>query len=225
MPPFLTIVTRTCRRPVMLSACIESVLAQTCHDLEQIFIVDQIGKHPEGNILWANRQFAANKHRIDGQYVFMLDDDGVLIQPDFVATVKALATDEGYPDVVLVKSLSLNHKGKKVQFPLSHVWDIAWELGERPAKWAGHGYNEVVKANVWKACIEAYDVARGGDWHFMTRLIATGATFARCDVLSAQSTMRGRGNVFEDCGRDWWQAIVAEYRIVNLGDNDWRLRL
>ncbi|MHA2069645.1 MAG: glycosyltransferase family 2 protein, partial [Candidatus Thorarchaeota archaeon] len=72
---FLTIVTRCCQRPKMLSENIQSVIDQTCHDVEQVFIVD----HTRQGIHVADRALALNKDRVEGEYVYILDDDCQLI--------------------------------------------------------------------------------------------------------------------------------------------------
>lgn len=222
---FLTIVTRTCRRPDFLSACIESVLKQSCKDFEQIFIVDKIGRHAEGNLRWANRQLSVNAKRVIGNYVFTLDDDGELVSPDFVA--RAFDASKSMPDAILTRSLSLNGDGNIIRMPLAHVWRLDWNNGERPIMWAGHGYNSVTKNRLWKKTVKHYaDQRSGGDFHFMTHLIKSGARFVKLDgVLSARSKQRGRGKEFETCSHDWFESVARQYDIQQVAPGDWRLRV
>ena len=86
--PFLSIVTRCCRRPVQLTRCIESVVNQTCHDIEQVFLVDKIGRHRENPILWANKQLERYADRVDGEYVYVLDDDGQLADNNVIYEIR-----------------------------------------------------------------------------------------------------------------------------------------
>lgn len=224
--PFVTFFTRACKRPVMIGALIEAVLKQTDQDLEQIFLPDRAGGvHPEGPVLWANNQIPKHKHRVDGQYVYFLDDDGLLLREDFVEKVKDIAQRYIYPHVILVKSICNKDAGSLHVLPL--VWDCAWGQGERPAKWAGHGYNYVVRTDYWKAKVDAYSgKRRGGDAHFGNALISDkSAKIVRLDIIAAMSMQRGSGVKFEPCGKRWWENVAGKYGIEHLGGDDWRLRL
>jgi hypothetical protein len=53
----------------MLGENIQSVIDQTCHDVEQVFIVD----HTRQGIHVADRALALNKDRVEGEYVYILD--------------------------------------------------------------------------------------------------------------------------------------------------------
>ena len=75
--PFLSIVTRCFKRPSLLERNKESVYNQLDQDWEHIFIVDDIGMGMEA----ANKALALNKHLISGEYVFILDDDDILVLP------------------------------------------------------------------------------------------------------------------------------------------------
>lgn len=226
--PFLSIVTRACRRPRMLTLGVKSVLAQTCHDIEQVFLVDKSGNHPEGNILWANRQFALYKDRVIGHYVFPLDDDGVLVDPTFIAKLKAFAEGAGWPDVVLVRSQVPLRGGRIGELPPDDIWNVNWEMWERPDDFLGHAYNYVVRDDWWRAKIRAYvNADHGGDWTFADALFTGGAEVMRLHgVYSARSLQRGRGKVFEkDCPPDWFAQVARRFGIEDLGGGDWRLRL
>jgi len=226
--PFLTIFTRACKRPKMLSGLICQIMKQSDWDIEQIFCVDKSGNHPEGNVLWANNQIPKNKHRIDGEYVFFQDDDGTLIFPYFVEELKAIVRTEQYPAVVLVRSMCATKEIGTMHFlPLPDVWNVEWEKGERPDRWAGHGYNYVVRADYWETHIGAYTgKTHGGDCHFGTALINDREVhIVRLDRVISVTLQRGKGQKFEDCGPGWWERIAKEFGIENLGNEDWRLRL
>lgn len=225
--PLLTIITRTCRRPQGLYRTIRSVLAQTCKDWQQIFIVDKIGRHEEGNILWANKQFEANAHRVDGEYVFPLDDDGILIDTEFVCELGRVANEWNRPEAVLVKTITLGAEWRTVTLPRPEIWDLDWEAGKRPKAWAGNGYCIVTRADIWRANVEAYHLhgmKSGGDWHYCTSLIESGCQFVRLDLVAARSLSRGRGRKFEStCTPDWFDRIVVTFGIQSVGKDDWRL--
>ncbi len=98
--PFLTIITRTCNRPNLLQENIESINKQTDGDFEHLFIVDEIGR---GKI-WA--QASLNKFKnnigIKGKYVFILDDDDILVDPNFVSVLKERSKDSN-PDLIMFR--------------------------------------------------------------------------------------------------------------------------
>jgi hypothetical protein len=210
--PFLTIFTRACYRPTKLIANIESVQAQTDQDLEQVFVID----NKKRGLAWANSAFWENKHRVLGQYVFMLDDDNFLLNNFFVERLKALvATYDKPPGAVLVRAV----RAYDVDVPPRQIWNLDWEGGERPKKWVGNGRCVVTRADLWKECVDAYrggirgEWTSGGDWHFVTALIKTGATFVRMRMRVSIAQNRGSGQIFEKCGRGWFKHIAARYRI------------
>ncbi len=224
-PSFLTIVTRCCKRPVALARCIESVQAQTDLDIEQVFIVDEVGH----GLTWANRQFHAQRRRVEGEYVFLLDDDGVLAGPDFVARLRACVAQWDTPDVVLVKQRQI--EPVKRLLPPPAIWSLNWETGVRPARWIGSGYCFAVRRELWLANAWRYSYGQGktwhtgGDWHFMTALCGwPGLHFVRLDVVASRNLQRGYGKRFENCEPDWFERVVERFGIEDRGDSDWRLR-
>lgn len=226
--PFLTIFTRCCRRPAMLSQLIEWVMKQSDWDLEQIFVVDRSGQHRGDNVLWANNQIPKYKHRVDGDYVYFQDDDKALIFPYFVQELKAKAAEYGNPEVILVRSMCATKEVGSMHFlPLRDVWEADWENGGRPGRWAGHALDYVVRNDYWKRHIDAYTgKQRGGDWHFGTALISDKkAKIVRLDRVVSVTLQRGKGQKFEQCAANWFERVAKKYRIEHLGDDDWRLRL
>jgi len=232
--PFLTIVTRCRQRPKMLTINLQQTARQTDRDIEQIFLPDlSTGDHPGGNVLWANRELANCGDRVDGRYAYTKDDDAVLVSKHFVEEVKRCAEANDWPHVILVKSICAGSKLSNHFLPDPKVWRVNWEAGKRPEKWIGHGANVVVRADYWKAKIAAYKgIERGGDWHYITDLIAgipgKNIRFVRLDIVASLSLQRGRGVNFEDgCPADWWAQIAQRWRIQNYGTPekpDWRLR-
>jgi len=232
--PFLTIFTRTCKRPAMLSNLIRSIMKQSDWDIEQIFCVDRSGNHPGGNVLWANNQIPKHKYRVDGEYVYFQDDDKEMIFPYFVEELKAIVKAEHYPAVVLVRSMCATKEVGSLHFlPLPDVWNVNWREGKRPKRWAGHALDYVVRNDYWKQHIGAYTgKTHGGDCHFGTALISDHkAHIVRLDKVISVTMQRGRGVKFENCKPGWWKRIVKEFGLIeNLGGNtpeteDWRLRL
>lgn len=224
--PLLTIITRACRRPKKLTRCIESVLAQTCQDVEQIFLVDKVGRHNENPILWANTQLETYADRVDGEYVYTLDDDGHLGDIETVESIKQTAELFKRPGVILVKTSAVSLGGTPGIWPKSDIWNIEWERGQRPEKWVGNGYCVVVRSDVWKKHIKAYQYAHGGDWMFITELCKDGSiSFVRLNIIAAVGHGRGAGVLFEKCGRDWFEKVAKKFGIQQVNDGDWRLQL
>jgi len=217
----------------MLSELIRWIMKQSDWSVEHVFCVDRSGNHPEGNVLWANNQIPRNKHRVDGEYVYFMDDDSALIFPYFVEELEATVEAEQYPAVVLVRSMCATKEIGSMHFlPLPDVWNVNWREGERPRRWAGHGLDYIVRADYWKRHIGAYTgKARGGDAHFGTALINDrAARIVRLDRVISVTLQRGKGEKFEECEPGWWERIAREFGIENLGGDtpeteDWRLRL
>lgn len=205
---FLSVVTRACRRPKQLERNIESVRAQTDPDWEHLLLVDHTGRHEIDPILWANRQFARYAHLVSGEYVYMLDDDGYLLSADFVRDLKRRATAD--PDVILVKTDTQQTDGRRYVYPEPAIWQIDWEGGVRPQEWSGTGSCVVVKGELWQEQVAHYEHAPGGDWHFVSSLIESGATFARLNTVAIRSNGRGCGVLFEKCGDDWFNEAYVQ---------------
>lgn len=208
---FLTIVTRCCQRPRSLSENIQSVKDQTDHDLEQVFIVDRDRR----GIGSANRSIALNKHRVEGDYVYILDDDCKLTNPRFVSLVKGVAEC----DIIMVKS-------NRPPGPPSRQSVV-------PTVWEGRQHHGscnclcyVVRAELWKRHIEGFGMkTRGGDWWFLNEVLKTGPTMYWLDEIVADARQLGRGRLFEQVERGWFEGVAREHGLINLGDDDWRLRL
>ena len=218
---FLSIITRCCRRPDLLKQNIQSVENQTSDKWEQLFLVDPTGNHKEDPILWANKQFLKAAPFIKGDYVYPLDDDGVMV--DQQVFEKVLDACHDAPDVVLVKIVTPYYDGELRQWPQPELWDLDWENGARPDKWAGNGYNVYTKADIWRKHLSHYHHHAGGDWHYITSLIKADLYIKRVDIISARSTMRGHGVIFEKCGTDWFEPFEKEYGLKKVRRNIWRL--
>jgi hypothetical protein len=107
MPPFLEIVTRTFNgRPRMFAAHKASLAAQTDQDFVHTILVDTERK----GIAWATENLARHAPRLVGDYVFVLDDDDMLILPTFVAGLKQIATQHN-PDLIMVR---MDHGGGRI---------------------------------------------------------------------------------------------------------------
>lgn len=219
--PFLSIVTRCSQRPHALLRCIHSVARQSDLDIEQVFLVD----HEHRGLRYANEQFHRYRNAPSGEYVWALDDDNVASDRDFVASLKAIASETA-ADVIVVK-MTQEHKDET--YPKPDIWEIDWKGGERPEEWAGGGACVAVRKEVWAEHTEAYfdgqgeDWHTGGDWRFIMSLIEDKAlTFAKCDVIAARQLARGYGKKAEDCEDDWFELIREKLNLEHIGRDAWR---
>lgn len=219
---FLSIITRCCRRPIALKKNIESVLVQNCDDWEQLLLVDHTGQHFGDPIEWANKQFERYKDVPRGDYVFALDDDGYLTRHDVIEALKRRASCDA--DIILVKTETLQLDDRLHVYPEPHIWEIDWEKGKRPKRWAGNGSCVVVKRDVWRRYLDKYHYAPGGDWHFITSLVLNrNLYFARLNMVVAASEGRGCGVIFEKCFPDWFDKIQKRYEMECVRDDAWRI--
>ena len=214
---FLTIVTRACQRPQMLSENIASVKSQTCHDLEHIFIVD----HTRLGIHVADRALALNMDRVEGEWVYILDDDCILINDNFVELVKDVVATENH-DIIMVKS-------RRPPGPPSRQ-----SIVPTPQVWGGkmrHGSTNclcyVMRASLWKVVVEVFGAKPwGGDWHMLEAALHREPTIYWLDEIVADARQLGRGKKFETSSRTWWSKVTDIHPdIENLGNEDWRLQL
>lgn len=208
---FLTIVTRCCKRPRMLTSNIESVLSQTDRDIEQIFIVDR----NQAGIRRANISLAQNKNRISGDYVYILDDDTRLEDKNFVAKIRRIARTG--PGVIMVKS-------RRPQFA-PHILPkpFVWNCPERLALTSTNCLCYIVKRQVWLEYIEAFGESAAGDWHFLKAVRDSGASFVWLNEIVAETQQLGRGRLFEKCDQDWFQQVAQKFELTEVAPSDWRL--
>ena len=121
MAPFLEILTRTFgKRPKMLAANQASLAAQTCDDWIQTILMDEDAR----GIGWATENLARYAPNLVGEYQLILDDDDMLIMPDFVAGLRYIA-DDSNPDVIMVR---MDHGSGRI-LP-ERWWGHAPQVGE-----------------------------------------------------------------------------------------------
>jgi glycosyltransferase involved in cell wall biosynthesis len=83
----VSVITRTSRRPKALARCVESLRCQTSQDYEHIIIDDPVGVGiPETYVRLRTQS-------VDGDWVFILDDDNELTHPRFIEKVNRVDPD------------------------------------------------------------------------------------------------------------------------------------
>ena len=153
--PLLTILTRAYARPAGLHRCKMSLEIQTDQDFEQIIIEDKIGQ----GLPWANQQIALAADKINGDWVYILDDDDFLICETFVADFKAYLKDNSVSpyEIVLVKGWILERE-----------MPTMWETIKLDRKQIGSP-NFIVSKQLFEAHCSYWNVNRAGDYNFIRR--------------------------------------------------------
>ena len=166
--PFLTIVTRySTGRDSLLSRNKHSVLQQTDPDLEHI-LIPNAGK----TLHEANASFERITHKIQGQYVFILDDDDYISYTRFVEELKQFTRVNNNPDVIIVK---MNRLG--TLYPQKQFWQ------KPPVKCHIGSPCFIVKKIPWKAHIPLFAQPSCGDFHFINHLYLSDYRFEWWDAV------------------------------------------
>jgi glycosyltransferase involved in cell wall biosynthesis len=157
--PFLTIVTRSYKKPKCLKKNIESVKAQIDQDLEQIFIIDDVGR----GLAWADTALNENKHRNNGKYIMVLDDDDIITHKNFVALIKQIA-ERTDPDVII-------WRGKFTEInvvlpPLDAYWKV------RPNKQFIGSFNYCIRKEIYDEYIHVCCSGSCGDYDLIYSIFA-----------------------------------------------------
>lgn len=161
---FLTILTRSYKRPNSLARCVQSVARQTDPDVEQRIIFDSIGRGVEWSYL--------NLRGItpDGEYVMLLDDDNYLSDDGFIAHLKKFIEDQGRPDVVFVEMDRLG-----ALFP---------DLSEGIRRCYIDAGNVVIKRDVWLEHAPDFKADYSADFYFILAI-------CNCPHQHTRAHMRG----------------------------------
>lgn len=181
--PFLSIITRICRRPIGLYANLASIESLIDKDLEQIFINDPVGL----GMLSANTSFSNPETRrlIDGRYVYLLDDDDFIINPNFITDLKTIANTFN-PDVIFFR-MTIKNGMNDDDYPTKQCW------GNKPMIAHIGGSCFVVKKEVWLKYIHNFAHARCGDFQFINSVWESGVTNYWMDILCAETGRVSRG--------------------------------
>ena len=161
----------------MLARNKASLAAQTCQDYEHVFLVDEAGI----GIAEANRRLS--EAQISGEYVYILDDDDEIIDPNFIHDLQAIANQHA-PDVIMVRS----ENGESGILPTCKVWH------QRPIEGRISMLNFVVKAGVFKKHAEAFaEKEFAGDFTFINEIFQNGYTVHWHDCVVARIQKRSHG--------------------------------
>lgn len=211
--PFLTILTRCCKRPRMLAKNIASVREQTDKDIEQVFVIDRYAR----GRLWANQHMEECKKYVRGQYVYILDDDCRLIHPNFVEQVKK-AVKKKSVDVVMVQCSRPQIRPKVL--PRREGWG-------KPKKICGKQVNclcYVIKRELWNTTIRYFGTGVSGAGRFFDALMKFSPTMAWVHIIVAETMQLGRDGGFEKVQPEWPDLIVRQHHMQFMGEDVWAIQ-
>ncbi len=140
--PFLEVLTRTFnQRPRMLACNIDSLMTQSCPDWLQTILADEEAR----GVAWAQENMANYSTQLQGEYIWILDDDDMCNRKTLVCELKEIAGQRD-PDAIMVK---MDHKERGVLPDEAH-----W--GKPPE----HGFigcsAYIVKRELWQAHAGAF---------------------------------------------------------------------
>lgn len=171
---FLTIYTPTYKRPRKLERCKASVAMQREQDYQHLIIEDTVGLGVAGMF----QDIPAHHAEIQGDYVYFLSDDDVLVDEGIVGELKQFVEDTGSPDVVMARVTI----GTSM---LPGVW-----MSE-PREGAVTLSNWIVKREVWEAV--PYGNRYEGDADFIIECWRRKYRFAWWDRYICHAEGWGRG--------------------------------
>lgn len=172
---FLTIYTPTYKRPTYLAQNQASVWAQTCQDVEQVVVVDEVGIGIEGMY----EEIPGHADLIRGDYVYILQDDDVLADGQVVADLREFVVANKRPEVVMVRNLKRgNIYPAWRQEPICGLVDLG---------------SYVIRGDVFHKNAHRFGRRYAGDYDFIRALWDDGYDFAWCDRLFAAAQALGLG--------------------------------
>lgn len=175
--PFLTILTRCHgdRRPKGLArnkASVDSLKGEW----QQIFIKDKKGM----GLHYANCSFMLANDRIQGDYVFLLDDDNGIVNAEMITELQQIAIEYN-PDVIVFR-MTIRNGAFNNHYPSPVCWNA-----KKPMLANIGGSCMVVKRDIHKQFIHHFGHARFGDWKYLEELYKTKLNWYWHDSLMADT--------------------------------------
>jgi len=130
----------------------------------------------------ANRSFSYTKEMIKGKYVFLLDDDDVIVNRGMIIELKRVVALNKDPEVILFKCI-INDK----IYPLNTVWGKAPRVGHIG------GSCFVVRTDVFIQNIDTFAKPRCGDFSFIETLFKNNHSRIWLDQVMCKTLQVGRG--------------------------------
>jgi len=163
--PFITIITRhfnSENRIKWFELNKKSIEMQTDNDYVHLILEDKIGIGSHK----ANLMFNENKDFVEGEYVFMLDDDDCFIRNDFISDMKSISIKYNYPEIIFVQ-MTLGGRlipdefcWKKTKMKKNHIGTSCF----------------VMRRDIWKKNIHMFSESQTGDFDFIDHVYNGGPT-------------------------------------------------
>jgi len=166
----IEVLTRCYKRPGMLRVNQASLDAQTDDDWQQTLLVDDIGR----GVHWANRTLGRYGSQLEGDYIWVLDDDDECIRPTFFAELRGIIEAHS-PDVIFVK---MDHKERGI------LPDKGWGCEPIHSDIGCSAF--VVKREIWQQFADKWDASYAGDYGFISAVFACGPKVIWHDVIASQ---------------------------------------
>lgn len=167
------------KRPNMLKVCIDSIKKQTDDDYIHIIHRDDKTKNGYGRLL-ANQSFA-KVSPIDAQYVMAIDDDDMIVDPDFVKVFKKIVDDDN-PEIVFFRATIAGRV-----YPLPGYWE------KPPRRKRIGGSCFAVRLDIWKKYIHKFGVKSAGDYHFISECYRNTKKHVWLDRIVAKTQKKAGG--------------------------------
>lgn len=164
--PVLTIITRRVKdkRTELFTEHLKYIEKQSLKNFQQIFIVDKVGQ----GMLAANTSLQLATEHIKSNYVYLLDDDDLLVDKDFVIRIRSII-ELKKPDIIFVKAFIETSHPDKI-FPHTNCWR-KWPKDDK--KLRGHigGGCFIVTKELYEKYIHHFALSSFGDWNFITNIM------------------------------------------------------
>ncbi len=166
-------------RPNMQKICFNSVKAQTCDDYQHFLLQGSMRENKDGTRAWEGG--LKKPWPIDARYVMRLDDDNMLVYPDFVKEFKQLTQKEN-PDVVIFRGNIIG-----IGIMPSHSW------GKAPVHGNIDWFCYAIKLEMWNKYIQEMRHERGinNDYQLIRNCYRNTQSVSWMDRVVAK-TQRGR---------------------------------
>jgi glycosyltransferase involved in cell wall biosynthesis len=173
---FISILTRTHKRPKALRRCLESLSRQTKKNFNVVIISDHkedvveniIPEYPNLSIIVkhveplgypaCNTYFNIVRDIVTSEYVIFLDDDDEIIDKDYCKSLEDISIKNKRPAAIISKAL---FPGKKV-IPDDNSWRKA------PGMTHISGLNFCVRVDMYKRC--NWPESKCGDFYFISNV-------------------------------------------------------
>lgn len=166
---FLSIITRHMSyRKILLYRLMASLEMQTDQDFEHIIIENE----PTG-LENANKSFFKHRDEVHGEYVYMIDDDDFLCDPQFIEQLGGAVIGEKCGELADVVIFRLQSRGVYGDGKVPQ--DDAWEdlkAGGHPQCGKISTPCFIVRRELWYKYIENFGIWRSGDYNFINSVFS-----------------------------------------------------